>query len=380
MNIPLPLWLSAVAGWLLIGSPGLLVAQTADSPAAPPPGAPGTPPSIPESLERALAEIAAAEEAIETGAGQWQTRARTAKELANFVLANEPLNPRAQFVLGRVLLLEGRAREAMDYITRYTQDPREGQFDWLGFKLLGDVLAQGKYHELAESKYLQALQLNRQEPRIFFGLATVRANRKMYKEAADHARQGITLQSPPRARYHALLAQILLETLKDATTDPQTKVKNLAEAQAEARRAVELIRERVRENPGEVSRLGQLSNLLVLQRTVEETRLSLYPDQADIYLAIARIVQDQADLARLTAYHQAIAVLERGIEQPGANAPPELLYEAARLMYAVGRIEDARTPLMALLEKDPDHTEGRTLLDRLGEPPAANSQESEAGL
>jgi len=113
---------------------------------------------------------------------------------------------------------------------------------------------------------------------------------------------------------------------------------------------------------------------------VEETRLSLYPDQADIYLAIARIVQDQADLARLTAYHQAIAVLERGIEQTGANAPPELLYEAARLMYAVGRIEDARTPLMALLEKDPDHTEGRTLLDRLGEPPAANSQESEAGL
>ncbi|MBN1514081.1 MAG: tetratricopeptide repeat protein [Phycisphaerae bacterium] len=370
MNKLLPLWLSALAGWLLIGSAGPLVAQTAEAPTASQPGTLGAPPSIPESLEQASAEIAAAEEAVETGSGEWQIRARKARELASYVLSAEPLNPRAQFVLGRVMLLEGRAREAMDYITKYTQDPREGQFDWLGFKLLGDVLAEGKYYELAESKYLQALQLNRQEPGIFFGLATVRANRKMFKEAADHARQGIALQSPPRAKYHALLARILLETLKDATTDPQTKVKNLSEAQAEARRAVELIRERVREDPAEVNRLGQLSNLLVLQRTVEETRLSLYPEQADIYLAIARIVQDQADLARLTAYHQAIAVLERGIEQTGANAPPELLYEAARLMYAVGRIEDARTALKSLLEKDPTHAEGRALLERLGEPPA----------
>ncbi len=370
MNHPLLLWLPALAGWLLIGSPALLVAQTADTPDAAPPGATGAAPSISQSLDQASAEITAAEEAIESGRGEWQPRARKAKELASYVLSVEPLNPRAQFVLGRVLLLEGRAREAMDYITKYTQDPREGQFDWLGFKLLGDVLAEGKYYELAESKYLQALQLNRQEPSIFFGLATVRANRKMYKEAADNARQGITLQSPPRAKYHALLARILLETLKDATTDPQTKLKNLAEAQAEARRAVELIRERVRESPGEVTRLGQLSNLLSLQRTVEETRLSLYPEQAETYLAIARIVQDQADLARLNAYHQAISVLERGIEQTGANAPPELLYEAARLMYAVGRIEDARTTLTTLLEKDPSHAEGRALLERLGEPPA----------
>jgi tetratricopeptide (TPR) repeat protein len=379
MNNRPSLRLPVLAGWLLLVSPGLTVGQAPDSPAPPPPGAGPSGLTPAQALEKAWTEIAAAEEARESGSGEWQLHAKMASQLADFVLSAQPLNARAQFIKGRVLLLEGRTREARALIQEYTEDEREGRLDWLGFKLLGDILLEGKYYELADAKYKQALKLNRNEPQIFFGLARAAINRLMPEEAADYARQGIALQSPPRAQDYALLAQTRLGSMRTAMTDPDAKSERISdlqmEAQSAARRAVELAREKVRENPSRVNRLNQLNNLLTLQRAIEESRLILQPERANVYMDIARIVQDQADLARLMTYHQAIGILERGVEATGENVTPDLLYELARLMYAVGRVEDSRATLVLLLETYPDHAEGQALLAKVGKPPTPEEED-----
>ena len=313
-----------------------------------------------EALEKALEAIAAAEK----GGPDAALNLQQASQLANYVLAISPGDPQAGFVIGRAILLEGRTREAMSYLTAYTKT-REGQLDWLGFKLLGDILSQGKYYELAQANYKQALELNKNKPEIYLGLAGVQLARKMYGEAAKHAEKAIDLDPEPNPHAHAFRAHILLEGVRDEYTPPQEKEKSLRDAEPAAAQAVEATKEEISRHPGDTQLLNDLNQRYALMLGILQEKLGMYPEQVEIYLKISALIQDQANLARLIAYHHALQLLERGIEATAPETSPELLWETARLQYAVARNEDALKTLDALLEKNPEHAQGKRLREKV---------------
>ncbi len=350
---------SAALTWIigagLLLNAGLPVALGQTPEAAPAEEAADAPPAealtVPDAVTLALTAI----EKAEAGGPEATVAAQKAYQLAQYVLAKDPTNAHGTFVLGRVLLLQGRYREAMGYLREYTST-RVGSNDWLGFKLLADILTQGSYYELAQAKYEEALKLNKVEPSIHLGLARVKLAQKMLEDAAQHARQAIELDEEPSLAAQAILAQTLLQ------------MKNYEEADVSSQRAVELARAAIREAPFDRPKLMKLNEMLGLRLGILQTRQAVMPEQANTYIAMAHVIQDQADLGRLMAWHQAVAILEQGVTNTAPNTPPELLLETARLQYAVGRKEDACIAVDSLLDTHPDHPEAKQLREQIGCP------------
>jgi len=89
---------------------------------------------------------------------------------------------------------------------------------------------------------------------------------------------------------------------------------------------------------------------------------------------MAKVIQEQADLVRLMTQHQALRTLELGVQKTAPNVPPDLVVEVAKLQFSVGRTEDAVKSLDFLLQKYPDHAEGRKLRERIAGPlPASDA-------
>ena len=338
--------------------------QAASSEPAPSPIDTGTgrDSTVPPSTSEAMAEAEQAINKAEKGGAGFMLAAQRAAQLTDYVLNQKREgaqakveNARAMFVRGRVLLLQGRMRDALAYLKEYAAS--EGKADWLCCKLLGDIYFQGKYYEMSLQSYKEAGRLNSRESKVFLGWARAELALNKREEAAKHAQQAIDLDAERDPEPHLLLAQTQLQLQK------------FAEAVVTARRAIDLTRDRLRQEPGQEKWLKSLDNALSVMMEIDQTRLERNPEQGDIYVSLAQVAQDRADLARLMAYHEAIRTLEQGLEKTAPNTPPEvmyaLLYETARLQYAVGRDEDARAILDVLLEKQPDHAEARKLRDKI---------------
>lgn len=344
-------WWWAFGAALVWGLPGRLSAQeepNANAPQPPPAEQPGATLSIPEALERAQSAIGAAEK----GGADAPANLRKAEQLGNYVLANDPINKRATFILGRCELLEGRGREAMGKIDAYVRSP-EGESDWLGYKLLGDIHNDGKYYKMARTKYEKAATLNPNESSIFVGLARVELQLHYYDEAIEHARRGVELDRESLPAPYTILARTLVAA------------KQFEEADGAIQRAIDLTLVKIRNDPGDTDLLRELDFRYQIVMQIQASILSAYPERPEPYLRIATLVQNRADLARLLAYHDALQPLTMGLERTAPNTPASLYYEVAKLQYAVGRNDDALANLKNALEKDPNHVQAQELLQTI---------------
>jgi tetratricopeptide (TPR) repeat protein len=316
------------------------------------PSTEGPPMHPAEALAEALTAVALAEE----GGPDAVDAAAKASKLANYVLALQPLNVRAKFVLARVYLLQGRGREALGLLREYT-NTREGETDWLGFKLLGDIYLDGKYYGMAREKYEAAIRLNPTERDLFVQLARAELGDKLVAEAAEHARRAIELgdAADPIPEPYTVLALALLD------------IKRYGESHAAANRAKDLARVQLRNDPGSIQLLHKLEGVLTLEESILVETIKAYPEQPEAYLALARLTQESADVSRLLAYHNALRILLAGARGTAPNIPPELLYQTARLHRAVGQNEEAMEVLEKVFERDPNHSAALELRKQIEE-------------
>jgi tetratricopeptide (TPR) repeat protein len=173
------------------------------------------------------------------------------------------------------------------------------------------------------------------------------------------------------ARANQALGTILAAT--DIVAQANLELRNFPKAEEAARQSVELARERVRIVPHDMERLNDLNAAYLLTLTALERRQEVFPEQADVYIGMAEVIKDQADLVLLMTWHQALQRLELGVQNTAPNVPPNLLMEVATLQYNVGRTDDAVKTLDFLLKKQPDHVEGRKLRERIAGPLSASS-------
>ena len=371
---------------------------------------PEPPPAVPTGEETTTSGLAVdvakmtldeAYEAIVTAEARGPDAEDAMKRLGELLPAirrRDPLNDDVNFIDGRVKLLLGFPRQAIQLIgEHYVKRKRDGKLEpdkvkneWLAFKLLGDLYFQAKYYKMAQGKYKRAVELDPREPEPYAGLARTELALGDPHEAVEYAREAINRDNPgsPSERdpkYHATLAAALLgnrkpdEAFKAATT------------------AVELAREKAQRdsaNPALLVALDSYNQLLeqISQTIVRKSPASAeqyarfpesaekyapfpasaeqyarFPERAEEYARMARIGQERAQIAHLLSLHHILHTLEQDIERIERieqQPPPTLLLEKARLLLAIGNVEEAIVVLTNLLEEDPDNGEAKQLLYR----------------
>ena len=276
-------------------------------------------------------------------------------ELLPAIRRRDPLNNDANFIDGRAKLLLGRAREAIQLIGEHYVKEGKGKNDWLAFKLLGDLYFQSKYYTMARGKYQRAVELSPREPEPYAGLARTELALARQHKAVEYARRAIDRDNPgsPSERnpkYHATLATALLGDRK-----PE-------EASEAVATAVELAREKARKDPTNPALLVELDSYNVLLEQIVQTIILNYPERAEEHAHLARVSQERAQITHLLSLHRILHTLEQGIEQFEPDRSEKLLLEKAKLLLAVGNVDEAVEVLSNLLDKDPDNAEAKQLL------------------
>jgi len=323
----------------------------------PPPVPSAATPTIGEFLDEALTKIHVAE----SGGSDAQTAFQRARQIVDAVLSRDPLNRRAAYYRGRLMILADRGREALSAIERWVESP-EGQNDWEAHLLQGRLYGAGGFHKLAKPSLLKAQTLNPTEPAVLIELARCEMNLLNYGAAAERMTEAIGLLGRnASSAEQTLLAQIL------------SKDGKLAQADQQAAAAVQKARTEVREAPGDAEMLRRLGNALDVAREIKRSGVEQSPDVVQDCLEISRLIQERAEVANRLNALEALSWSIRGLEAGKESSPPELYVDAAQLLRRLNRDGEARAIVAQLLAVHPDHTEARRLLDELGPPPADES-------
>ena len=316
------------------------------------------------TLEEVIAEAyATIEKAEEKGPDTNDLLARTSQLVGVIRLRNEG-NVDADFIAGRVNILVNRPREAIGFITKYTEH-RKGENDWLAFKLLGQLYLEAKYYQMARDKYRRASELNPREPEPFAGLAQTEWSLSRYDKAVDAARKAVELdsrnpESEREPRYYAVLADALLG------------MGDLEPALEAATTAAETARRRAREDATDVKLWRRVDAYCALIQKTIGSMLARHPERTEFYVRLIRISRERADIAHLIHLHRVLESVEQGITATEPTTPPELLIEKAKLLVEVGNTDEAVEVLTGLLAKHPDQAEARQLLEQIKPPEAAS--------
>lgn len=272
-----------------------------------------------------------------------------AVKLTNRILELEPLNVRARYLQGRLAMVSGRPRDALPLIEAYVNDPA-GATDWYARVLLGDLYVMS-YPKHARTQYQEASKLAPDQAKPYIGMAITDVKLNRGEEAVEEAREAILYDKEQKAEYRKTLADAFL--LMDDHYDDAARA---------AREAVDLAERKVREDPTNLSRLGELKSYYDLLISCYKGQFERYPERTEVLVSLVRSTLDKADLERLMTYHTAEVFVEEARKQPSFKDSADLLYEEARLNRLIGDDKRAMEALTELLKRNPNHGPGKELL------------------
>jgi tetratricopeptide (TPR) repeat protein len=338
---------------ILTIAPAAVQAQTpTETPAEKPAQPQETPATVDELLDRALVEIRTAE----AQGTKWPEAFERANHLVGSALKTDPENPRAKFYYARLLILSGRGGESRSTIEAWTRS-RDGQNDWEGYFLLARIYEAGQFFKLAKPVLLQALELNPREPRILVELSKCSASLFERTAAVKYARDAIKMMGndvTPEA-YRLMAGSLLLAG-------------QIKDAERAAKYAINLALEQVRSPGAGLADLTSLDTSLALDLEIKQKRIELEPTRYNLYVETATLIQQRAEVASKMAVENALAVIWKGLQTAGDDAPEELAIELPKLLARLGRREKAIAALKRLLEMYPNSTEGKRMYELMVPP------------
>ncbi len=353
--------------WLLsfLAVCGPAIGQTPPSDATLPPSASV---DIEETLDRALIAL---REAEARGPDAKEAFDRASQEVRS-VLAVEPLNRRAQYYQGRLMILADRARDARSLIERWTQSP-EGRNDWEGHFLLGKIYAAGGYHKLVKPSLKKALALNPRDPRVYQELAKCEMHLFEYDAAVGHVREAIRILGPNVApAQYLLLAQLLVLQ------------RHFDEADAQTRLAIDLASAAAGKKEAGFDEFRILDDCLAMALNVQRAMLDADPAAPEHYLAISKLIQRRAEIDLRRRAYDALGWAKRGLEHAEGRASEALYLDAIQLMVRVNRRDEALEYARRMLKAYPDSADARKMFDELftddSEPAAAAPSEHSSAI
>jgi tetratricopeptide (TPR) repeat protein len=288
-------------------------------------------PEITEALQAIVNEV---NEAIET------------------VRSLAPTNPWLSYLLGRAYALTGRRADAVDQLMTFVRT-REGRNEWHAYQMLGDLLVD-EFPRLAQANYEKAKRLNPNEPTATFGLSVCALKRGDTQEALRLVQEAMAAAEKPTLRHVAHLARVLQAAGR------------FDEALAETDRALRMAWSAAENDPGAREPLvavdAQYQQLIdLLQARIQAP----IPAPVNLYIRLADTVRDRNEVKSQLAKHQALRVLEAGIEETAPDTPPALLEAYGAALAEVGRTAAAIKTFEQLLATDPDNAAASDWLRRL---------------
>lgn len=265
------------------------------------------------------------------------------------------LDPNTSWLLylgARVSALRGRYADAASQLDKFVQTP-EGRNEWNAYKILGDLFAE-TFPRLAKANYEKAAALKPGESNLLMGLSGCAAKLGYRDEALDYARRAVVADSARTATPVAHLARILL------------RAGRLEEAAQEAARALALAEKDQRSRPGQRQAVQEVHAQRELLVAILTSRSRQAPKDADVYEQLADAVEEQAAAVVQLARFEALAILERGMENTAPNPPVSLVEQLAVLLVELGRTEEATVRFQQLLTADPDNVLAREWFRQTG--------------
>ncbi len=295
-----------------------------------------------------------------------------ANRYIEIVRASEPSNPWLPYLVGRAYVVMGRRRDAVEELGKFVETPL-GRNEWLAYRILGDLFVSG-FPRLAKANYAKAAALNAGEPSVLFGLSSCAAQFGAAEEAIRLAQEAVAADGSRTVRYVAHLAKLL------------QAVGQRDEAIREAQRALNVAKRAVETNPGVLAPLltvdGQYALLIeimqglldqaVAQRThgrgADPTR------RAANHLRLAAYIRERAIVVHEIARHDALRVLEAGVNETAPDTPPALMEQYGIALAEVDRTDSAVGVFLQLLAADPKNAVATDWLGRLRPEPIPTGQ------
>jgi tetratricopeptide (TPR) repeat protein len=218
--------------------------------------------------------------------------------------------------------------------------------------VLGDLFV-GQYPRLARASYETADRLKPDEPAVLLGLSKCAQAVGDLGEAAALASRAVRIDGNRDIRFGQHLASVLLAQRK------------FAESQRVAEADLAAIRDQARDSAGTRITAEKLDGQYRLLIDILQKHVEADPGAVGVYLDLARYMRLQVESATALSRYDALRVLQRGVEQSGAEAPVALLEQYAIALADVERTEDAVVQFEAILARDPANVIAKEWLGRL---------------
>ena len=268
------------------------------------------------------------------------------------VQSQDPGSAWLPYLYGRAYAIIGRQGEAVDQLLQFVET-REGRNEWRAYAILGDLFVD-EFPQLARGNYAKAKALNPTESSVLQGLSKCAFKLGETEEAISLAREAVASDQDRSVRYVAHLADLM-----QAAGRAQ-------EALREAETSLELAKGAVRERPGQHGPLlvvdARYKRLLdILQTLVNDPAHQDFDD----YLRVSSFIRERSQITRLLSLHEALRVLEAGVNKASPDAPSALLEQYAVTLAEVDRTDAAIEVFQRLLAADPDNAVAVEWLARL---------------
>jgi len=298
----------------------------------------------------------AAEEALVQAEQQDEGEVRaTAMEEINRRLTTlqgvDPTHPWLSYLYGRAYALAGRTGDAIDHLRKFVET-REGRNEWQAHRRLGDLFV-AEFPRLAKASYDKALALKAGEPSALMGLSTCAYKTGDVDEALRLAQQAVDSDGRQTVRIVAHLARMF------------TAKQQWADADRTAVLAMELAEAAMRKRPGVRGPVQTLAAQYDLLADLLQARIKEKVAGADDFVRLAGFIRKRNDVAARLALHDALRVLELGVNSTAPNTPARLHEQYAVTLAEVGRTEDAVVAFEKLLTLAPSNSTATDWLERL---------------
>jgi tetratricopeptide (TPR) repeat protein len=268
-----------------------------------------------------------------------------------------------------LLLLDWREQrnpaEAEQRLRAYCNST-EGRADYRGPAALARLYLDSRSYreavrELEKTTKIAPLEENGKPVRAqaMIDLATAQLGLNRKKEAMDSAKEAVS-KAPDQADIQLGFAKIAADAQDQVT------------AEAAAKRAVELLMNKIKRQPFDKRLHDSLKQCYQLQLTVKKTALQKNPDDGAIIAAVAAIWVDQAELDRRLGLLLAREIVLQAIQKDPKQYDWQVM--AARIEIDLGATEEAKRRLDEIHQAVPDHAGVAKLLESL---PSSTTEEQQ---
>ncbi|MFQ5589641.1 MAG: tetratricopeptide repeat protein [Phycisphaerae bacterium] len=262
-----------------------------------------------------------------------------------------PGDPWLYYLHGRLYASTGRGIDAAKLLQQFVET-RAGRNEWKAHRVLGDLFV-GQYPRLARSSYETAARLKENEPTVLLGLSKCAYSVGDIDAAVRFARKAVDADKDQDVRYVGRLAAMLMAQQKWSEAQ-QVAERGLSAARASAQDGAE--------TPALLASLDEQYRLLIDMLKRQSVK---GPVAAHVYLDLSKYIRLQADNAARLARHDALRVLQEGVDATAPDTPVRLLERYAVALAEVGRRADAVARFEEIRERDAGNAVATEWLARL---------------